>query len=505
MERGYTFYYDTQANDSYLVISPEEGTPFIPYEMKMLENNRIEHLLPARKYSRDGAIRVCYIVTGHVALEQVLRREKLRREDVLTLLNTIAAAYAELAEYQLPAGGLLLNEESIFVKPGSFLPKLVYLPTSAEENGAESLRSFVRALVLESRIIAAGDDFVQRLLDAVNDPMLTPERLRERLREMEAVSAPVAAPVPPVFEPIPAAQPSPIDSPPPAPARGKKEPPAGTGGSGKKSPAPKKAGSSKSSVFFTMVQALLVVLLALGFKKGVFMSGGGLNPRYLLGALIAAAGLDTVLYRELFINHADGKAPKEKAPKKSKKAGKGGKATHPLPQRPGESRAAAPAPQPAYEPVSAAPAPQPAYEPIPVAPVPQPAYEPIPVAAAYIPQQGGAAPEEATVLLDDNGGNGAGYLEYYENGLAMRIHLKEGATLVGSRAQSVDHVLSSHKVSKLHAEFICQGGEYFVRDINSTNGTYLNGASQRLVSNQTVPLHNGDRVRLADTELVFKC
>ena len=492
MERGYTFYYDTQANDSYLVISPEEGTPVIPYEMKMLENNRIEHLLPARKYSRDGAIRVCYSVTGYVALEQVLRREKLRREDVLTLLSTIAAAYAELVEYQLPAGGLLLNEESIFVKPGSFLPKLVYLPASAEENGAESLRSFVRGLVLESRIIAAGDDFVQRLLDAVNDPMLTPERLRERLREMETVSAPAAAPVPPVFEPIPAAQPSPIDSPPPAPAREKKEPPAGTGGSGKKPPAPKKAGSSKSSVFFTLVQGLLVVLLALGFKKGVFMSGGGLNPRYLLGALIAAAGLDTVLYRELFINHADGKAPKEKAPKKDKKAGKGGKAAHPLPQRPGESRPAAPAPQPVYEPVSAAPA-------------SQPVYEPIPVAAAYIPRQGGAAPEEATVLLDDNGGNGAGYLEYYENGLAMRIHLKEGATLVGSRAQSVDHVLSSHKVSKLHAEFICQGGEYFVRDINSTNGTYLNGAPQRLVSNQAVPLHNGDRVRLADTELVFKC
>ena len=60
-------------------------------------------------------------------------------------------------------------------------------------------------------------------------------------------------------------------------------------------------------------------------------------------------------------------------------------------------------------------------------------------------------------------------------------------------------------MSKVHAEFIRQAGRYYVRDINSTNGTFLNNAAQRLVSNQNVELHNGDCVRLADVELVLKC
>ena len=49
-----------------------------------------------------------------------------------------------------------------------------------------------------------------------------------------------------------------------------------------------------------------------------------------------------------------------------------------------------------------------------------------------------------------------------------------------------------------HAEFVQLGGRIFVRDLNSTNGTYVNGAR---IDNRDVPLRDGDRIRIGTIEL----
>jgi pSer/pThr/pTyr-binding forkhead associated (FHA) protein len=49
--------------------------------------------------------------------------------------------------------------------------------------------------------------------------------------------------------------------------------------------------------------------------------------------------------------------------------------------------------------------------------------------------------------------------------------------------------------SSVHARVYARGGEYFVEDLGSTNGTYLN--NKRLSS--ATPLHRGDRVRVGST------
>jgi pSer/pThr/pTyr-binding forkhead associated (FHA) protein len=54
-------------------------------------------------------------------------------------------------------------------------------------------------------------------------------------------------------------------------------------------------------------------------------------------------------------------------------------------------------------------------------------------------------------------------------------------------------------VSSRHAELRFEGGRYMLRDLNSTNGTFVN---EERVSER--PLQDGDRIRLALTQLVFK-
>jgi ABC-type multidrug transport system ATPase subunit len=73
-----------------------------------------------------------------------------------------------------------------------------------------------------------------------------------------------------------------------------------------------------------------------------------------------------------------------------------------------------------------------------------------------------------------------------------------GADVVIGRAPSVDFVISQSSVSGRHALISRQMGQYTIEDLNSTNGTYLNG--RRLQSPQ--PLNHGDEIRLGQSILL---
>jgi pSer/pThr/pTyr-binding forkhead associated (FHA) protein len=57
-------------------------------------------------------------------------------------------------------------------------------------------------------------------------------------------------------------------------------------------------------------------------------------------------------------------------------------------------------------------------------------------------------------------------------------------------------------VSRTHANIIYKNGSYFIVDLNSTNGTFVNG--QQLSANQEVRLNVNDRIKFADEEFIFR-
>jgi len=521
MEKKYTFSYETEANSSFLVAVLSDSESVVQYQLRMMEDNEIPNLLRVRKYRQDDQLHICYNVTSKLSVQQVTAGQKMSKEEFLAILKGLAETMCELPEYQMPGCGLVLDESCIFVTPGSYVPSFVYLPLCAEDDGMESLRVFVRKIVLESRISKTNDNFVQRLLDLVNEPALTPEsfvRGVEAMCQTEPTKAPaapvrevVAAPRPPVFVEPPviseqkAVEIEAVESAQHDRARKGKEPAKEKKAKKdkkvkKEKPVKQKAnsGTTKESLIFTVVQALAVLLLAFAAKTGLFRAdGGGWNISYIAGALIAVAGVDFVLYRELFIN---GKS-KEKTDSKKGKGNKKGKKVAGKGEKK-KKAAVTNAPSSGItverESVSVPVSPVAAAPEIPVTPV---AYEPVAVPVA---DHIGSLDEDKTEVIEADD-FGQGYLEYYDNGLVMRIHVTQGVTRVGSLSQKVDHALSSHKVSKIHAEFIRRGESFYVRDMNSTNGTFINGSKQRIVSNQDIQMHNGDRIRLADVEMVFKC
>ncbi len=87
-------------------------------------------------------------------------------------------------------------------------------------------------------------------------------------------------------------------------------------------------------------------------------------------------------------------------------------------------------------------------------------------------------------------------------GTAETIPVSYYPFLIGKQESLADYVLKENTVSRLHARIDRRGETYWLTDLNSTNGTAVNGTA--LEANETVQIHAGDRIDLADLHFKFE-
>lgn len=83
----------------------------------------------------------------------------------------------------------------------------------------------------------------------------------------------------------------------------------------------------------------------------------------------------------------------------------------------------------------------------------------------------------------------------------QRYSLNKDCTVFGKDASSADYVLKNETISRAHAEITRRNGEYYITDLGSTNGTFING--KRLPKNTPIAVSNGDTVKFSNEELRF--
>lgn len=106
--------YRRDMQHSYLVIIPDQQ-PESSYPLRMITENAIPGLLSCSCRRMDEDLLLYYNVTSRISLKQRCSCKKITGEEVLSLCKSLAYTLAELDEYLLEAGSLLLEMEYIFV------------------------------------------------------------------------------------------------------------------------------------------------------------------------------------------------------------------------------------------------------------------------------------------------------------------------------------------------------------------------------------------------------
>lgn len=81
------------------------------------------------------------------------------------------------------------------------------------------------------------------------------------------------------------------------------------------------------------------------------------------------------------------------------------------------------------------------------------------------------------------------------------INIQKQSFLIGKKESEVDGFIDRGCISRVHAKIESDGDEYYIEDMNSTNGTYLNG--QPLEYHQRVRLKEGDNITFGTVEYRF--
>lgn len=81
------------------------------------------------------------------------------------------------------------------------------------------------------------------------------------------------------------------------------------------------------------------------------------------------------------------------------------------------------------------------------------------------------------------------------------IQIEGEEFLVGKNSEQVSGVVLAEGISRLHARITHQGDKYFIEDLNSTNGTYVNDIA--LEYHQPHELNLEDRIRFGVEEYIF--
>ena len=103
---------------------------------------------------------------------------------------------------------------------------------------------------------------------------------------------------------------------------------------------------------------------------------------------------------------------------------------------------------------------------------------------------------ERTVLLSASKPDDAPQLTNETTG--EQILLKKLPFYIGSVEQYADYSLKEEGVSRIHCCVSKRDNNYYVSDLNSTNGTYLNG--KEILPGKEELLATGSHIRVAKTE-----
>lgn len=107
-----------------------------------------------------------------------------------------------------------------------------------------------------------------------------------------------------------------------------------------------------------------------------------------------------------------------------------------------------------------------------------------------------------TVYIEDKGETVEKVHRLYTEDDKLLASIEKTVLTLGKKKEEADVILEDASVSRIHARIIREGAEYYLEDLNSTNGTFKNGL--RLQPYEKRKLITGDELKCGRVLLIFR-
>lgn len=488
--------YESGAAGSYLVLRCEEDISIYEYQVEMISRNSIEGILPLDIRKNNGVTGLYYNITSRQPLGQFLKRKRLIGRELESMLFSFSKVLLEARNYLLKEEQFILDRDLMYINPNTMELALVYVPVPPEFIGTQDLRGFlVKLLMFEVDMEEEGNGLLQRLLLAIkkegfrsrdlnsllSDPKGSkPDNIEEKrqLPEQKLQESTAKQVLKPFFAygpgslknrdkggEIPNQKAAKVI----IPDAGKREEEKRQGGQ-KEQPAMNYRVSTTTTAI--ALQVVVVAVLISVLKSGTLDNLGD-NSALTYGAFaLLMAAADFLVLRRLLDS-------------KNKTISKPVSKPIELPGKPGRKADGEKKGEKKKEIVPDAP-----------------------VRTAMGETAAAAAFKDATALLACDGSEttpleGRGKAPYLqsEDGFSENIVIDKPDFIIGRLKGQADFVSSNHAVGKMHAEIVEKHGAYYIKDLNSRNGTFVN--DRRIDSNVEFEIRHGDKIMFANSRFIF--
>lgn len=160
------FSYENCASYSYLAVKTGMPENILEYQVSMVENNRIERMIPFEIKRKNGCTCFYYNITSRLALSFFLKRKKLGRNEFVKILSDIARTLIDSSGYLLSESCFIMEADYIYINPETLELSLIYVPVTVCSDTGNTFRDFITGLILHHVNIDEydTDNFLQKIL-----------------------------------------------------------------------------------------------------------------------------------------------------------------------------------------------------------------------------------------------------------------------------------------------------------------------------------------------------
>lgn len=430
-------------SSSYLIVKIIDKTIIQHYQVEMMANNQIPGILPFDVRYKDGEVFFYYNITSKLVLDHYIKR-KPRVSSFAGLIASISGTLSRCQNYFLSDDNFLLDENYIFINPSTLETYMVYVPVKIKGETVERLRDFVTYLIMNfySEGESCYDRMLQKILGYLKEENFSAADFSSFLRNLTTEKN--------VRNDL-------NEQTDVGPQPGNKK--INTEFTEKENEKVQPKVSKKFNKQYIVIGVLQVLgivgLLSIGYYLKP-LRGDTLITYAGIGIIIAA--LDMLITIRL-MNKKYSKVEKQKR------------------KVPGGNHTSIPNKQVNEQ------------------------LEISNITNTYSNSENTLPKGIGDTVLLGQSTQGYPCLRCVKDGIVEEISITKPEFVIGRLKDQVDYAAENIAVGKVHAVILQKDDKYFIKDLNSRNGTFVNNV--RIESNKEFNIKNNDRITLANRDYIF--